>query len=159
MNVPALSDLAISLYFPDVAEATTSHVAAKQTSYLSSAGDFTGVEKFPVAKPIRTWPFLTGLDVEVSDRGASIVALGSSLTDGDGSTRDKNGRWTDFLAARLQKEGGAFAELGVLNEGIIGNRLLEDSPETTEYGKVLGESGIARFDRDVLSQTGVKYVF
>ena len=159
MTVPALSDVAVSLYFPDVAEATTSHLAAKQTSYLSTTGDFTGIEKIPDAKPIRTWPFLTGLDVEVSERGASIVALGSSLTDGDGSSPNQNRRWTDYLAARLQQKGGAFAEIGVLNEGIIGNRLLEDSPEATPYGKVLGESGIARFDRDVLSQTGVKYVF
>jgi len=53
------------------------------------------------------------------------------------------------------------AALGVLNEGIIGNRLLNDSPSQAaggRFGALLGESGLARFERDVLDQTGVKYV-
>jgi lysophospholipase L1-like esterase len=97
------------------------------------------------------------------------VAFGSSLTDGDGSTKDTNRRWPDVLAERLQKEAGADAALGVLNEGIIGNRLLSDiqSPRQAggpfgavleQIGPALGEAGLARFDRDVLAQAGVKYV-
>jgi lysophospholipase L1-like esterase len=104
---------------------------------------------------------LTGVDVEASRGGETIVALGSSLTDGDGSTTDTNRRWPDVLAERLQKEGGRLAEIGVLNEGIIGNRLLDDSPaqRLPQYGPALGEAGVSRFERDVLSQAGVKYVF
>ncbi len=51
-------------------------------------------------------------------------------------------------------------EIGVLNAGIIGNRLLHDSPKAAgnPYGAALGESGFARFERDVLNQSGVKYV-
>lgn len=172
IDVPALSDLAISLFFPETAELTTTHILAKQTNYVSAeTGDVTAQARFPVAKTITSWPFLTGVDVETSTRGASIVALGSSLTDGDGSTRDTNRRWPDVLAERLQKAEGEAAELGVLNEGIIGNRLLSDtqSPRQAggppplgavfeELGPALGQSGVARFDRDVLSQAGVKYV-
>jgi lysophospholipase L1-like esterase len=160
LDVPVLSDLAISLFFPESTPATTSHILAKQTSYISAeTGDSTAAAKFPVAKKIRSWPFLTGVDVEASGRGAAIVALGSSLTDGDGTTTDTNHRWPDVLATRLQKEGGRAAELGVLNEGIIGNRLLNDSAQAhTPYGAALGESGLARFARDVLAQAGVKYV-
>lgn len=158
LDVPALSDLAISFFLPKTAEATTSHILAKQTSYVSAAGDSTGEAKFPVAEKVHSWPFLTGVDVEASARGAAIVAFGSSLTDGDGSTTDTNGRWPDVLAERLQKSGKA--EVGVLNEGIIGNRLLNDSPQQagSPFGAALGQSGLARFDRDVLAQPGVKWL-
>jgi lysophospholipase L1-like esterase len=167
LDVPALSDLAISLFFPETTLATTSHSLAKQTSYVSAeTGDVTAQAKFPVSKTITTWPFLTGVDVAAASRGASIVAFGSSTTDGDGSTRDANRRWPDVLAERLQKssggktELGALGVLGVLNEGIIGNRLLFDSPQQADspFGALLGQAGLARFERDVLEQSGVKYV-
>ena len=172
LDVPALSDLAISLFFPENAAITTWHVLAKQTNYVSvETADATAHSKFPIAKTISSWPFLTGVDVEASSHSASIVALGSSLTDGDGSTKDTNRRWPDVLAERLQNAGGELAELSVLNEGIIGNRLLSDShsprqaggppplgPVLDELGPALGESGVARFDRDVLAQADVKYV-
>jgi lysophospholipase L1-like esterase len=173
LDVPALSDLAISLFFPETAALTTSHILAKQTNYLSAeTGDATALTKFPVAKTITSWPFLTGVDVTAaSGHAATIVALGSSLTDGDGSTKDTNRRWPDVLAERLQKESDGNKELGVLNEGIIGNRLLSDTqsprqaggppplgPVYEQLGPALGQSGLARFDRDALSQAGVKYV-
>ncbi|PYU11897.1 MAG: GDSL family lipase [Acidobacteria bacterium] len=171
LDVPALSDLAISLFLPETATLTTWHVLAKQTNYVSAeTGDATAQVKFPVAKTISFWPFLTSVDVASSPHSAAIVAFGSSLTDGDGSTKDANRRWPDVLAERLQKAGGEAAELGVLNEGIIGNRLLSDSQSPRqaggppplgavfgELGPALGQAGLARFDRDVLGQAGVKY--
>ena len=160
LAVPALSDLAISLFFPQTTAATTSHSLALQTNYVSAeAGDATADAKFPIAKTITFWPFLTGVDVASSSRGATIVAFGSSTTDGDGSTRDANQRWPDVLAARFQQS-RQHAELGVLNEGIIGNRLLFDSPRTATnpFGPSLGQAGVTRFDRDVLAQPGVRFV-
>jgi lysophospholipase L1-like esterase len=172
LEVPALSDLAISLFFPETAALTTVHILALQTNYVSAeTGDATAQMKFPVADTITSWPFLTGVDVESAPHAAAIVALGSSLTDGDGSSMDANRRWPDVLAERLQKAGRKDAELAVLNEGIIGNRLLSDnhSPRQAggplplgavyeQLGPALGQSGLARFDRDVLAQAGVKYV-
>jgi lysophospholipase L1-like esterase len=170
LEVPALSDLAISLFFEDTALATTTHALAQQTSYMSpETGDSTAEAKFTVARTIAAWPFLTGVDVVGPDRGFSIVALGSSLTDGDGSTKDANRRWPDVLAERLQRCAAKEAPEGVLNEGIIGNRLLSDwhSPRQNggpfgavyeDLGPALGESGLARFDRDVLQQAGVRFV-
>ena len=162
LQVPALSDLAVSLFLPASTEAKTTHVLAMQTSYVSpETGDSTAAANFPVAKKIRTWPFLTGVDVEASSRGAAIVAFGSSLTDGDGTDSDSNGRWPDVLAQRLQKSSGGKLELGILNEGIIGNRLLNDSPVQAvggSFGSVLGQAGLTRFDRDVLAQSSVQYV-
>src|SRR5215813_2041612 len=162
LGVPALSDLAISLFFPESTAATTLHNLAKQTNYVSAeTGDHTADIKFPVDKTTRSWPFLTGVDVAASSRGAAIVAFGSSLTDGDGTTTDANRRFPDVLAERLQGSSHGKAELSVLNEGIIGNRLLNDSPPQAlggRFGAVLGEKGLARFERDVLDQAGVKYV-
>jgi lysophospholipase L1-like esterase len=158
LAVPALSDLAISLFFPERAEVTTAHILANQTSYVSAeSGDVTAAASSPGAKTIKSWPFLTGVDVAAPPRGATIVAFGSSLTDGDGTTADTNARWPDVLAARLQKRAGPKAELGVLNAGIIGNRLLSDSPEET-FGGALGQAGLTRFERDVLGQAGVKFI-
>ena len=172
LDVPALSDLAVSLFLPESTSATTSHILALQTSYVSpESGDSTAALNFPIAKTISSWPFLTGVDVAASPRAAAIVAFGSSLTDGDGSSKDTNRRWPDVLAERLHKAGDREAELGVLNEGIIGNRLLSDtsSPRQaggppplgdtfTILGPALGQSGRLRFERDVLAQPGVKYV-
>jgi lysophospholipase L1-like esterase len=161
LKVPALSDLAISLFLPETTLAMTLHILAMQTNYFSTqTGDFTAAVKFPFAKTIHSWPFLTGVDVEASPGGAAIVAFGSSLTDGDGSTLDTNRRWPDVLAERLQKDANQTAEVGVLNLGIIGNRLLNDSPQQPgfPYGAALGQAGLVRFERDVLAQAGVKYV-
>lgn len=162
LDVPALSDLAISIFLPQSTEVKTIHNLAKQTNYISAeTGDHSADARFPVEKTIRSWPFLTGVDVAASPRGAAIVAFGSSLTDGDGTTTDANRRFPDALAERLQKAGGGKTELGVLNEGIIGNRLLNDSPTEAaggRFGALLGQAGLARFERDVLDQAGVKYV-
>lgn len=170
LDVPALGDLAISLFLPETTAATTSHILALQTNYVSTeTGDATAAVKFPVAKTIDSWPFLTGVDVAAPPGAATIVALGSSLTDGDGSTKNANRRWPDVLAERLQNDAGGNKELGVLNEGLIGNRLLSDfdsrrqaggppplGPVFKQLGPALGPSGLARFARDVLRQAGVK---
>ena len=168
LMVSPLSDLAISLFLPNATAATTTHILAVQTSYVSlETGDATAAVKFSGQETITSWPFLTRVDVAASPHAAAIVAFGSSTTDGDGSTDDANHRWPDVLAERLQKNGNT--ELGVLNEGIIGNRLLSDARSLRQaggpfeaafkgYGDALGEAGLARFDRDVLEQAGVKYV-
>jgi lysophospholipase L1-like esterase len=172
LDVPALSDLAISLFLPRPTRATTSHLRALQTNYLSrETGDTTAKIKFSAAETFASWPFLTGVDVMASPQGATIVALGSSLTDGQGSTPDANRRWPDVLAERLQKAGGETAKLSVVNEGIIGNRLLNDSQSPRQagsptplagvfagFGPALGEAGLKRFERDVIAQPGIKYV-
>jgi hypothetical protein len=123
------------------------HALAQQTSYVAKArGDATGTTRLPSARAIDSWPFLTGVDVEAGQGGTAIVAFGDSWIDGDGSTPDANTRWTDALAARLQRVGGACARVAVLNEGLIGNRLLHDSPlhhapKAPDFGRALGEWG------------------
>jgi len=158
LPVPPLSDLAISLYFPEETQTTTNHLLALQQGYVSPEGDSTGLAKFVAAKTIRSWPFLTGVEVDAAAGEATVVVFGDSWVDGDGSTPDANHRWPDLLAKRLADAN--TGRLGVLNEGIIGNRLLRDSPREppSEFGGAMGESGLTRIGRDVLDQPGVKVV-
>jgi lysophospholipase L1-like esterase len=157
LNVPALSDLAVSLWLPGTVGATTIHGTASQTNYVSLPGaDFTGAAAFPTQRTILSWPFLT--EVDVLGAGAAIVTLGDSITDGTRSTPDTNNRWPDWLARRLQTVrdpvAGINNTLGVVNRGISGNRLLSNPPE----GSLAGRSIQERFDRDVLATAGVRYM-
>ncbi len=155
LNVPPLSDLAVSLYLPGTVQATTVHQLALQTNYVSLPGNFTAAATLPVQRTIQVWPFLTEVDVDTS--GPTIVTLGDSITDGTRSTPDTNNRWPDWLARRLQTERdpvlGINARFGVVNRGISGNRLLGNSPNT-----LAGRSAQERFDRDVLATAGVRYL-
>ena len=94
------------------------------------------------------WYQVSGVDVVGDDKGAGVVTLGDSITDGHGATTNGNDRWPDVLAARMQAD-RSTRSMGLLNEGIGGNRLLLDG---------LGPNALARFDRDVLAQTAVKAV-
>ena len=155
LEVPALSDLAVSIYLPVTAVADTNHALALQTSYIAS-GDVTGAASLPGATTTTSWNFLTGVDVSTGHRGgASVVCLGDSITDGANSTPDTNRRWPDVLARRLQARHG-LSRIGVLDEGIIGNRILH--PTEPAFGNLFGPAGLARFDRDVLAQAGVRYL-
>jgi lysophospholipase L1-like esterase len=101
LEVPGLSDLAISLHLPGSVQATTLHSAAFQTNYLSLPGNFTGTQAFPTDRTIAFWPFLTEVDVNAPG-SAAIVALGDSITDGANAMVDANHRWPDLLALRPQ---------------------------------------------------------
>jgi lysophospholipase L1-like esterase len=149
LKLPALSDVAVSFVVPaQTIEQVTHHGFADQTSY-TAAGSVSGAPTLESPTEITDWPFLKGIDVRTSDdKAGAIVAFGDSITDGAHSTRNTNQRWPDLLAQRLQAD-KKTNNLGVLNEGIGGNRVLHDNT---------GPSALARFDRDVLAQAGVKYL-
>jgi lysophospholipase L1-like esterase len=102
----------------------------------------------PVDSTTQAWFWLAGVEVMASKQTGTIVTLGDSVTDGTRSTPDANNRWPDHLARRLMAQPGNH-KMGVLNEGIAGNKLLHD---------IIGPNALARFDRDVLAQTGVTHV-
>ena len=154
LNVPANSDLAVSMFLPGETPAETMHRAAFQTSYISE-GDLTGSPALPVgAEAMTSWPFLVGIDVGRSSSTDAIVAFGDSITDGSGSTRDANHRWTDYLLTRLASAKSRHA-LAVLNAGIGGNRVVHNGSGPLAYA---GPSLRTRFDHDVLAQPGVRFV-
>jgi lysophospholipase L1-like esterase len=148
INVPAASDLAISIYLPKQTNGAGIHYDARQTNYIGQ-GDLTAAPGMPNAATTGSWLFLTGVDVAGSGSAATLVAFGDSITDGAASTENANHRWPNFLAERLLGRG-----IGVLDEGIGGNRVLRDAHTNLAFGV----SALARFDRDVLAQPGVKYV-
>lgn len=147
MDVPALTNLAVSLYLPtDTNGATTQHLNSNQTSYVSSAGDHSGDQgaaNFPTTT--NAWSYLQGVDVQ-RPNGATIVALGDSITAGGQTT------WPEVLAKRLQ-DAPEHQGLGVLNEGIGASELLR---RAALFG--LSQPGITRMDRDVLLQSNVRAV-
>ena len=143
-----LADLAVSMQFEAPPERQTGHPGSRATSYLAAATPVAAAEMPATAQSIDHWYFLSGVDVSVDSDAAAVVTLGDSITDGHGATTNGNDRWPDVLAVRLQHAGGKRA-IGVLNEGIGGNRLLLDGS---------GPNALARLYRDVLSQSGVRYV-
>lgn len=151
LNVPALSDLAISIFIPKAETGSGIHYAAQQTAYIGK-GDLTGAASFTDPETITSWVFLTSVDVLASDSSRAIAAFGDSITDGSHSTVDANRRWPNFLATRL--DNGHRGGIGVLDAGIGGNRILHDAYNNVAFGV----NALARFDRDVLAQAGVKYV-
>ena len=145
--VTALSDLAITLHINDPPAEQTGHPGSRATSYLVH-GERVAAAELPDAKKVEHWYFISGVDVAAHSPAASIVVLGDSITDGHGATTDANNRWPDVLAKRLQAA-AATQPLGVLNQGIGGNRLLLDG---------LGPNALARFDHDVVAQSGARYL-
>jgi lysophospholipase L1-like esterase len=145
-----LSELAVTIRVKDPTKTLTGHPGARCTSYLQ-AGDGMAATDLPRAVRVLHWYYLCGVDVEAAHGDAAAIAvLGDSITDGRGSPTDGNGRWTDQLARRLQnEEGGRLSQFGVLNHGLGGNRLLHDG---------LGPNALARLDRDVLAQPGVRWL-
>ena len=144
-NIPALSDIAVSIYLPQGTGASTYHAQGNVTNYVAG-GDVSGNGTLSGAGTNGTYNFLTNLDVQNSSSAGSVVTLGASITDGVASGTDDNRRWPNDLAVRLQNAGYT---VGVLNQGISGNRLLQDGT---------GPSAINRFNRDALNQPGVKWV-
>jgi lysophospholipase L1-like esterase len=140
------SDLAISMRFDAPPARQTTHPGSRATSWLLH-GDHVAATDLPEAKTVEHWYQLSGVDVARAS-GSAIVAFGDSITDGHGATTNGNDRWPDRLAARLQADARTRG-IGVLNLGIGGNRLLMDG---------LGPNALARFDRDVLTQAGVKHL-
>jgi len=149
LKLSAFADVAVSLFLPaQPIHEISQHSFADQTNYVAP-GNVIAAKTLDASREIYSWPFLKGLDIEApNDKDASIVTFGDSITDGAHSTRDANARWPDVLAHRLQADKNT-ANLSVLNEGIGGNRILHDNT---------GPSALARFDRDVLAQAGVKYL-
>jgi lysophospholipase L1-like esterase len=149
MQVPPIADLAVSLYLPSQPlSEMTCHSDAQSTNFIAHANSARW-DVLNTPRKIDSWCFVKGVDVGTTDaNAAAIVAFGDSITDGWRSTPDSNSRWPDALGARLQAD-ARTRNLSVLNEGISGNRLLHDD---------VGPNAIARFNRDVISQAGVRYL-
>jgi lysophospholipase L1-like esterase len=130
-----LSRLAVTTSLPAPTSIASFHWGAQQTVQVATSN---GTTSFGGRL------FLNAVMVEAATPARTVVALGDSITDGNGSTPDADRRWPDVLAQRLAQHG-----IAVANAGISGGRLARDG---------MGRSALARFEQDVLSQPGVSDV-
>jgi len=146
-SVAPLSSMAITFHLDQPPARETGHPGSRATSYYVH-GDLVSSAGLPGAKHVDHWYQVSGVDVLAAPGAAAIVALGDSITDGHASTTNGNDRWTDVLAERLGMS-PSTRSVAVLNQGIGGNHLLTDG---------LGPNALARVDRDVLAQAGVRWL-
>lgn len=142
LSVPDGGVVAISLYLPEavpVAQADPQLVVE-----MAREGDQTRSAVLTNAERLVARPLVTAIHAYNPEVDRVIVAFGDSITDGTGSRDPLMRGWPDYLAARMRAEG--MTNVAIVNHGIGGNRLLQNS---------VGESALARLDRDVLAMPGV----
>ncbi|QIE86660.1 SGNH/GDSL hydrolase family protein [Pseudomonas nitroreducens] len=141
LAVPALGELAVSIYLPQPTAIETFHWDGKQRVH-GGPGEQLDATFLPVDGKMEARLFLADVLVENPEPRPVVAVLGDSITDGRGASLDGNQRWPDLLAQRLAARG-----VGVINAGISGGRLLSDG---------MGQSALARFQRDALGKPGVQ---
>jgi lysophospholipase L1-like esterase len=152
LSVPALSTVLVSVYLPGPTGPVTNHPFTAQGNFLAS-GDTTLTAAGTGYTDTPCWMVVDGVDVNADPRvTGTVVALGDSITDTGNTTGNANRRWPDALARRLNAQRGST--LSVVNAGLGGNRLLEPRPD----GDFWGVPALARLERDVFAQTGVRDV-
>jgi lysophospholipase L1-like esterase len=164
----AFQTLAVSLYVPGFVAKPTEHYTARQISYVTPpdggnhASDVSGAA-FSVQTTSRY--YVDGLDVLAPASAGAVVAFGDSITDGyqtssstgvpeTTSTLNTNGNWPDDLARRLT---ATQIPLSILNEGISGNRILQNGAVGGGFD-TFGPSALSRLQDDVIDQAGVTTV-
>ena len=147
MTLAPLADVAVSLFFPGETGLPTDHGTALHNTYIAE-GDQSSAASMANAQVNTHYYYLAAIEAQGPAEAATVVTLGDSITDGARSENETNHSWPALLAARLAGN-KTTADIGVANVGIGGNRVLRDGT---------GASALARFDRDVLSQPGVKWV-
>jgi lysophospholipase L1-like esterase len=140
LTVAARQRLSVSTWLPQHTPLATFHWGAQQTAFVAQ-GKQVAALALPGAQELTGRTFLSAVQVAGPAR-RTVVAFGDSITDGNGSTPDRNLRWPDQLA-------GLADGMAVANAGISGARLLSDG---------MGEHAAARFEHDVLMQPGVDTV-
>lgn len=148
LSVKALSNISVSMYFSTFSAIPTIHELAKQTIYIGN-GNQTSAPSIPedAANQRQSYYALTAVEVAGTESNKVVVTFGDSITDGVCSTADAARRYPNQLDDRLKDAG--LAQIGVVNQGISGNRWLHDQA---------GPSGNNRFERDVLNVAGVSHV-
>jgi len=140
-------NISITTAFTSVPSNLTGHSGSRTTSYQQTNSTTVNAASMSTAQTADHWYYIAGIDVMAPASAIGVVAIGDSITDGRGTDTNHNNRWTDILAARLQAN-AATANVAMMNQAIGATNLVGNS----------GTAAQARFDRDVLGQSGVKYV-
>ena len=126
MQLPRLTKLAVDLYLPNPTGPATYHALAWETNYVAS-GDHAG-EATTTAYTThdQSWYFVDGVDVRNPATPGTVVAFGDSITDVGHSEVDSEARWPNYLSRRLDADRWGTSAPTVVDEGISGNRVLND---------------------------------
>lgn len=167
-DVVAMENIAVSIYVESITEIRTMGLSGG-TTFLSIGEDATYEKSFGVDAGdkyvmdlinsvlpfnldlkltysiVRVIPCLSGIDVYSDKDAYSVAVIGDSTVAND---------FPMYLAEQINNHG--TSDVGVMGKGILGNRLLGDG--LGYIGFIFGDSMIDRLQRDVLSQTGIKYV-
>ena len=146
-NLKPGSRLAVTIHFGKTSPDVTGHPGSRTTSFILSGNNISS-SGFAGAVKTDHWYVIQGIDVQGNKNSKTIAVLGNSITDGRGSGTNKQNRWTDILSARLL-ENPDTKNTGVLNLGIGGNCVVRGG---------LGPTALERFDRDILSQSNVRWL-
>lgn len=94
LGLRAGDHIAVSLFVQGPGLLATFHKQATQDNWLSEPGDHAlAPGGAPFTEQITSWLFLSGVDVDAPhNRLRSLVAIGDSITDGTGSTRNADRR-------------------------------------------------------------------
>lgn len=150
LSVRALSRLVVSMYVQKPTGPATQQVNSRELSFSARGSRALQSSAKGFRQKLQDWYFLSGVETLSPARDVgSLIALGDSITAGVGSTLGTNSSWPADLARRLGQLTGST--LSVVNEGIGGNRVLNDSP-------CCGISAVSRFGLDVARQAGARTV-
>lgn len=144
-TVPPRGAISITTAFGNVPSNVVGHSGSRTTSYLQTNSSDVSAPNMASAQRTDHWYYISGIDVMADASAVGVVAIGDSITDGRGTDTNFNNRWTDVLAGRLLAN-PETASVAVMNQGIGATNLVGG-----------GTAAQARFDRDVLGQSGVKY--
>ncbi|WAJ71913.1 GDSL-type esterase/lipase family protein [Catenovulum adriaticum] len=140
-NLPALSVVALSLQYGQIAEKPiTGHRGARTTSFFAK-GDAVSNKNMQGAIRKDIWYTATAIEV-IAPSSKTIVALGDSITDGYGTKYNHHTRWTDYLATRLAHN-PKTKHIGIANVGIGGSS---------------SKMGVERYKWDVENIQGAGYL-
>ncbi len=142
------SDVAITMYITAIGTEISGHPGSRTTSYIKTGNTVTDISMEDADAKADRWYIIDTIEVMAPDSSAAVVILGDSITDGYGTDINKQNRWPDELSRRLL-ENINTQHISVLNHGIGGNCVLKSC---------LGPSAVSRFERNVLSQNGVKWL-
>lgn len=126
----------------------TGHPGARTTTYLTS-GDAVNKASLSGGEAIERWYFINAIEIMAPSDVVAIAAFGDSITDGY-KVQNAFQRWPDYLTLALKKDATLAKTRTVLNFGMGANNLTVSGAEQ--------DSGLVRFERDVLKRDKVKYV-
>ena len=147
LAVADLARLTVSVHLPQASAMSTFHWDGRETAWIAPHDQTRAAGIDAAQAGVQTTTarlLLSAIQVEAAPAAQAVAILGDSISDGASASLGLDARWPDVLAERLAPRGVA-----VINAGISGARLLADG---------MGENALARFERDVLAQAGVRAV-